>query len=129
MDAAGQLNIHSYKNLRSRSVQTVSLFDHEELRAELVVLPPGATVERHQHTNCHELFDVIEGEGAFLVGERRFPGGPGKCIFVPAGEAHSLHNEGDTPWVLRVTYQEQLGARHLGRWVRRTLQRKLGIRF
>jgi quercetin dioxygenase-like cupin family protein len=124
MSVAGQLNIHSYKNLRSRTVQTVALFSHEELRAELVVLPPGATVEWHSHAQHHELFDVIEGEGTFQVGEWRFAGGPGKCVFVPAGEGHSLHNGSDAPWMLRITYQEQLGPRHLGRLVRRALRRK-----
>lgn len=125
----GQLNIHSYKNLHSRAIQTVALYTVDELRAELVVLPPGATVQEHSHTRLHELFDVIEGEGTFQVGERSFVGGPGKCVLVTAGLPHSIHNHSDAPWVLRITYQEQLKPWDVGRLISRALRRKLKVRF
>ncbi len=99
MSISGQLNIHSFRNPHSRQVQTVSLFQHDEIHAELVVVPPGATIDAHQHATQDELFDVVEGEGVFAVGPLRFAGSPGKCVFVKAGEAHSLHNPGATPWV------------------------------
>lgn len=125
----GQLNIHSYKNLHSRAIQTVALYTVDELRAELVVLPPGATVQEHSHARLHELFDVVEGEGTFQVGERSFVGGPGKCVLVTAGLRHSIHNHSDAPWVLRITYQEQLNPWDVGRLISRALRRKFKIRF
>jgi quercetin dioxygenase-like cupin family protein len=123
----GQLNIHSYKNPRSRAVQTVALFTCEELRAELVVLPPGAHITRHSHARQHELFDVIEGAGVFQVGEHTFAGAPGKCVLVPAGTDHSLCNDSSAPWVLRVTYQEQLSPKLFGKLVARALRRTFGL--
>ncbi|RIK55272.1 MAG: hypothetical protein DCC57_05585 [Chloroflexi bacterium] len=125
----GQLNIHSYKNLHSRAIQTVALYAVDELRAELVVLPPGAVVQEHSHARLHELFDVVEGEGTFQVGERSFVGGPGKCVLVTAGLRHSIHNHSDAPWVLRITYQEQLNPWDVGRLISRALRRKFKIRF
>ena len=65
--------------------------------------------------------------GEFTVGELHFGGGPGKCVFVPAGEAHSLSNPNDTAWVLRVTYHERVEPRHFGRILARALRRKLGL--
>lgn len=125
----GQLNIHSYKNLHSQSVQTVALYTVDELRAELVVMPPGATVSTHSHARLHELFDVVEGEGTFQVAERSFVGRSGKCVLVTAGLPHSLHNHSAAPWVLRVTYQEQLKPWDVGRLIKRSLRRKFNIQF
>jgi quercetin dioxygenase-like cupin family protein len=127
MSVSGQLNIHSFRNPHSRQVQTVALFQHDELQAELVVVPPGATIPIHQHATQDELFDVIEGEGTFTVGALQFKGAAGKCVLVQAGEAHSLHNPNATPWVLRATYHEQLGPRHFGRLLSRALRRKLHL--
>ena len=73
------------------------------------------------------LFDVIEGTGAFEVGERRFEGGPGKCVFVPAGTNHSLHNLSDTAWIVRVTHHEEVTLRHVGRILLRTVRRRLRL--
>jgi len=124
---AGQLNIHSYKNTHSLEVQTVPLFARHELRAQLVVVPPGGSIAPHRHDHADALFDVIEGTGAFGVGERRFDGGPGKCIFVPAGTDHSLHNYSDAAWVLRVTHHEEVTPRHVGRILLRALRRRLRL--
>ncbi len=125
----GQLNIHSYKNLHTQAIQTVPLYTVDELRADLVVMPPGARVNVHTHARQHELFDVVEGEGTFQVGERSFVGGPGKCVLVTAGLSHSLYNHSDQPWILRVTYQEQLKPWDVGRLIGRSLRRKFNIQF
>lgn len=127
MTVSGQLNIHSYKNLHTQEVRTVPLFTHDELQASLVIVPPGSHIALHSHAQEHELFDVVEGSGSFEVDGRRFAGTPGRCVFVPAGTGHALHNDGDTPWVLRVTFQQQVTPRHLGRIVARTLRRRLHL--
>ena len=95
---SGQLNIYSFRNTHTRDVQLVRLFEGEELHAYLLVVPPGAEISRHAHENKHEIFDVLEGEGALEVDGRRIDGTPGRCIFVPAGTAHSLRNTSSAPW-------------------------------
>ncbi len=127
MTVAGQLNIHSFKNTHALEVQTVPLFARHELQAQLVVVPPGSSIARHAHAHENELFDVIEGTGAFEVGERRFTGVPGNCVFVPAGTGHGLHNDSDTAWVLRVTYHEEVTLRHVGTILLRALRRRLHL--
>jgi mannose-6-phosphate isomerase-like protein (cupin superfamily) len=122
-----QLNIHSFRNANSKTVQQVRLFECEELKAELVILPPGSGGEWHSHADSHELFDVLEGAGTFYVADRQFPGRSGKSVLVPAGVAHRLHNDGEDPWVLRVTYQKRIGVRHIGKLMLRSIRQQLGI--
>lgn len=121
----GALNVYSYRNACTRDVQLVRLFRGEEMHAYLLVVPPGAVIERHIHENKHELFDVLEGEGIFEVEGRRIAGTPGKCVFVPAGSAHSLHNESDALWTVRVTCHDRVYPRHLGKLLARAIQKRL----
>ncbi len=125
MTLGGQLNIHSYRNQNSREVQTVRLFHHQELRAELLVLPPGTTVEWHTHERHAELLDVVEGEGRIAIGEGEWGAPMGKCVLVMAGERHKLHNSGDVPWVIRSTLYEELRPRDIGRLLRRAVRSAL----
>lgn len=120
---SGQLNVFSFRNPNTDTIQNVRLFEHEELRVYLVVLPPGATIEGHSHANSHELFDVVEGTGQFTVEGRTFRGDSGKCVFVPAGAPHSIHNDSEALWTLRVTYQECVRPHHFGKIVKRALRK------
>src|SRR5690606_34485486 len=90
MTLGGQLNIHSYRNQNSREVQTVRLFHHQELRAELLVLPPGTTVEWHTPERHAELLDVVEGEGRIAIGAGEWGAPMGKCVLVMAGARNKL---------------------------------------
>ncbi len=125
----GQLNIYSYRNPHARNVQLVRLFEGEELHAYLLVVPPGAEISRHTHENKHEIFDVLEGDGTLEVDGRRIDGTPGRCVFVPAGMAHSLQNMSDAPWTLRITCQERIYPRHIGKLVNRSLRKRLARIF
>lgn len=122
---SGQLNVYSFRNQNTTAIQKVRLFECDEMRAYLVVMPPGAAIESHAHANMHELFDVIEGQGTFMVEGRTFQGAAGKCVFVPAGAEHSICNDSNAPWTLRVTYQERVGPRQIGKIVKRSLRRRL----
>lgn len=122
---SGQLNIYSYRNAHTNEIQNVRLFECEELRAYLVVMPPGDQIAPHVHDNSHEIFDVIDGRGIFEVSGRIVSGDPGRCVFVPAGVSHSLRNESDQAWTLRVTYQDRVYPRHIGKLIRRSIQQRL----
>jgi mannose-6-phosphate isomerase-like protein (cupin superfamily) len=127
MDDFGQLNIKSYQPPHLYGVHHVNLYRHEETTADLVVLPPGALISPHRHENAHELFDVIGGQGTFIVDGRPVSGEVGKCVFIPAGIQHSMRNNGDGPWTVRVTYQQRIYPRHLGKLVGRAIRKRLGL--
>lgn len=126
---SGQLNALSFRNIHTRDIQLVRLFRGEELHAYLLVVPPGASIDRHIHENKHELFDVIEGEGVLEVDGRKMTGTPGKCIFVPAGCAHSLHNTSDALWTLRITCQDRVYPRHIGKLMGRAIRKRMARWF
>jgi mannose-6-phosphate isomerase-like protein (cupin superfamily) len=125
----GQLNIYSLRNPQVREAQLVRLFAGEEIHAYMLVVPPGGHIERHSHENKHEIFDVLEGSGVIEVAGRPVASGPGRCAFVPAGVAHSLHNDGDAPWTLRITCQDRVYPRHLGKLIGRSIRKRLAWGF
>jgi mannose-6-phosphate isomerase-like protein (cupin superfamily) len=125
----GQLNIYSLRNPQVREAQLVRLFEGEEIHAYMLVVPPGGHIERHSHENKHEIFDVLEGSGIVEVAGRPVASGPGRCVFVPAGVAHSLQNDGDAPWTLRITCQDRVYPRHLGKLIGRAIRKRLAWGF
>lgn len=127
MDDFGQLNIKSYQPPHLYGVHHVNLYRHEETTADLVVLPPGAFITAHRHENAHELFDVVGGRGTFIIDGHPVSGEVGKCVFVLAGIEHSLRNDGDAPWSVRITYQDRIYPRHLGKLVGRAIRKRLGL--
>jgi quercetin dioxygenase-like cupin family protein len=57
-------------------------------------LGPGSFMPPHVHRRQEERFDVLEGEGEFLVGRRRRRVGPGDTLTVPARRAHAFRTLG-----------------------------------
>lgn len=53
---------YAYQLHRPQGVVTLTrLFDHQELRAGLVVVPPHSPVLLHTRDHTHELFDAANG--------------------------------------------------------------------
>jgi mannose-6-phosphate isomerase-like protein (cupin superfamily) len=44
----------------------------------------------HQHTDCSELFHVLEGRVSFDVGGQNVEAGPGECVLVPPNTVHTF---------------------------------------
>lgn len=59
-----------------------------------VVVPAGQHTGRHRHGE--EAIHILRGQGAMLVGPRRYDVHDGTTIHVPYMEAHQLINLGDT---------------------------------
>ena len=55
-------------------------------------LPPGAGFPGHVHEEYEEIFYVLEGEIAYLIGDEWATAPQGSTVFVPAGTAHGFHN-------------------------------------
>ncbi|HKY65187.1 MAG TPA: cupin domain-containing protein [Acidimicrobiales bacterium] len=51
--------------------------------------PPGFGPPRHVHHANDELFYVLEGTFAFLLGDQVVQAGPGSLVFVPRGTVHA----------------------------------------
>src|SRR5260370_4974493 len=54
----------------------------------------GGPPPRHVHEHEDEAFYVLEGRlTATIGGDTTLTAGPGECVFLPRGKAHSLHAE------------------------------------
>jgi len=62
--------------------------------------PPGESVEHHHHDSMHEVFFVQKGSGAITVEGHTYAVEAGSCLWVAAGESHSVKNTGVEPLVL-----------------------------
>jgi mannose-6-phosphate isomerase-like protein (cupin superfamily) len=59
-----------------------------------LLLPPGSSLGRHQHTGVEELFYVISGQGSAQVNDETAPMGADDALPVHLNEAHSFVNDG-----------------------------------
>lgn len=58
-------------------------------------LAAGASHEPHHHDNHEEVFYIVGGTGAVLLGEERHAIREGDAIYVPIGTQHGLINDSD----------------------------------
>ena len=75
------------------------LFEHGTLKLE--VYAPRGTDPQQPHTR-DELYIVVQGSGAFVVGTERLDFGPGDALFVPAHVTHRFEDFSDdlVVWVV-----------------------------
>jgi len=70
---------------------------------DLTVVPPGADIGLHTHTDDNEeTYIVVTGRGEMAVDGQRFAVGPGDVIVNRPGGTHGLWNTGDKPMQLVV---------------------------
>ena len=63
---------------------------------------PGGGPPPHIHSREDELFEVLEGEYEFTVGDKSFVARKGTTIFAPRGVPHTYRYMGQSPGRLRV---------------------------
>jgi len=61
-------------------------------------LARGASHEPHRHEDQEEVFYIVGGTGAVLLGEERHPVREGDAVYVPVGTMHGLIND-STDWL------------------------------
>lgn len=64
---------------------------------EVGIAPHGDGPPPHAHVEMDELFYVIEGQVAFVIGDQTQIASPGDAVFIPHGTRHTFANVGDTP--------------------------------
>jgi quercetin dioxygenase-like cupin family protein len=96
--------------MNNAPVHSTPFYVGQDIIACLVSLQPGAVVPEHMHEHQDEIFDVVEGEGIFVLSGQEIALKPGMTLCVPANLQHGLR-AGDHPWILRETVHQRLYAR------------------
>ncbi len=107
----------------------LNLFDGDGFYGRLLCVRKGAQVPVHSHGHRDECFDVLEGEGTFLVDGREIRAGPGSFLYVPAGVRHGLRADGTERWVLRETVSDRVYARRALSLVWRAIVKRVRALF
>lgn len=55
-----------------------------------ITLPKGSDAVKHVHENTSEVFYCFSGKVIFIVNNKEETLGPGQCLVVEPGEAHSI---------------------------------------
>ena len=120
------------KKFSGEQLINVHLFDGEAFFGRLLCFSRGQVVPYHRHEHTDECFDVVEGEGTFLIDGREMRGPPGTVLYVPANVEHGLRADGTEQWVVRETVHERIYAGRAAKMVVRAALKRLpviGARF
>jgi len=79
-----------------------TLFRSDTLLLGLNCLEPGQVQAPHEHAGQDKFYYVIEGRGAFWLGEEQLSAPAGDVVWAPAGVVHGVRNEGDERLTLLV---------------------------
>jgi quercetin dioxygenase-like cupin family protein len=75
----------------------------ERLLTGLNTLLPGQAQHIHDHPHQDKFYYVLEGQGAFTVGDETRTCGPGMLILAPAGVPHGVENPA-APQAVRLVF-------------------------
>lgn len=103
------------------------LFDGDGFYGRLLCFQHGQHVPEHLHEHQDECFDVLEGEGTFLLDGQEVRAGPGTTLYVAARTRHGLRADGSARWVLRETVHHRVYARRALHLVGRTALKRLPV--
>ena len=71
-----------------------TLFESARLLVGLNAFEPGQSHGLHAHTGMDKVYQVIEGEGVFLLENRELPARAGQMLVAPDGVPHGVRNTG-----------------------------------
>ncbi len=120
-------NANKIKKFSGQELSNLNLFDGEAFFGRLLCFSKGQVVRYHRHEHTDELFDVIEGEGTFLIDGGEMAGVPGTILYVPAGVEHGMRADGTDQWVVRETVHERVYAGRAAKMVMRAALKRLPV--
>ena len=71
-----------------------TLFESPRILVGLNAFEPGQQHALHAHAGLDKVYQVLSGEGEFLLAERRIPMQAGVMLVAPEGVPHGIRNTG-----------------------------------
>jgi quercetin dioxygenase-like cupin family protein len=76
----------------AKKMGKVTLFQSERLLVGLNAFEPGQEHALHTHADMDKVYQVLDGEGLFLLPDRELAMKPGEMLVAPAGVPHGIRN-------------------------------------
>ena len=70
-----------------------TLFESERILFGLNGFEPGQEHALHAHEGMDKVYQVLEGQGTFLLEDRELPMEPGVMLIAPSGIPHGIRND------------------------------------
>ena len=83
-----------HANWRSDKMGKTTLFQSPRLLVGLNAFEPGQSHALHAHQGMDKVYQVVEGSGLFLLGDREVPMTAGDLLVAPEGVPHGVRNTG-----------------------------------
>jgi quercetin dioxygenase-like cupin family protein len=71
-----------------------TLFESERILVGLNCFEPGQEHKLHAHAGMDKVYQVVAGEGVFLLETSEIPMQTGAMLIAPAGVPHGIRNNG-----------------------------------
>jgi quercetin dioxygenase-like cupin family protein len=78
------------------------LFETERLFCDLYCFEAGQSQAAHTHEGSDKIYYVVQGKGAFQIGNEERQLGAGEIVMAPSGQKHGVTNPGPDRLVLLV---------------------------
>jgi quercetin dioxygenase-like cupin family protein len=91
-------------NLTEEHYGKSTLFQNRQMLVGLNCFQPGQQMEKHGHSAQTRFYVVMEGTAEVQVGDELSTACAGNVIWVPAGNAHRIKNNGSESLVLMVGF-------------------------
>lgn len=83
-------------------MKKVNLFDTERMFCDVYGLNPGQEQTAHAHAGADKVYYVLDGTGAFNIGDDEHIVAAGHVVLAPAGVSHAVRNPGPARLTLLV---------------------------
>jgi quercetin dioxygenase-like cupin family protein len=89
-----------------------TLFESPRLMVGLNAFEPGQSHALHAHAGMDKVYQVVEGEGVFLLEGRELPMKTGDLLVAPDGVPHGVRNTGEDRLLVLLILAPAPGAAH-----------------
>jgi mannose-6-phosphate isomerase-like protein (cupin superfamily) len=88
------LNWQNHVGINSEKFHKATLWNGEHMMIGLNCLEPNQAQAVHAHQGADKFYFVLEGRGAFTIGEEEREAETGTLVIAPAGVPHGVTNSG-----------------------------------
>src|SRR5215213_639661 len=89
------INPRDHAGYSAERMGKTTIFESSRLLVGLNAFEPGQEHALHAHAGQDKLYQVLEGEGLFLLEGQELPMKTGDLLVAPEGVAHGVRNTGN----------------------------------